>query len=275
MLQRAISGIIFVSILITATLYNSLTFYILFFFLMLVAVFEFQKLSNYKTPFFYLLGIVTFLLSTGSVKILKENNFLSNLLSHNIINNSFVYVLLFFAFLIVLFNRKSKNPFIDLGIVFLTYLYAIIPFTIILAIPFCNEQNTYEGTTFLGCTILIWSTDTFAYLTGRAIGKHKLYEKISPNKTIEGSVGGLVFTLITAAILSKYFIQYSLLEWLGLSIIISIFGGLGDLVESMFKRAANIKDSGNLIPGHGGVLDRFDSLLFASPFVYFYLQLIS
>ncbi|MDO6737824.1 phosphatidate cytidylyltransferase [Wenyingzhuangia sp. 2_MG-2023] len=275
MLQRAFSGIIFISILIGATLFNSLTFYLLFFFFMLVAIFEFQKLSKYKTPFFYVLGVISFILSAGGIQILKSNFEVTNIISNNIINTSFIYVILFASFLIVLFKRVNNSPFLDLGIVFLTYLYAIVPFTIILAIPFCNEAHIYEGTTFLGCIILIWSTDTFAYLTGKAIGKHKLYPKISPNKTIEGSVGGLFFTLITASILSYYFTQYSLPEWIGLSIVISIFGGLGDLVESMFKRAANIKDSGNLIPGHGGVLDRFDSLLFASPFIYFYLQLIS
>ncbi|NIJ46001.1 phosphatidate cytidylyltransferase [Wenyingzhuangia heitensis] len=275
MLQRACSGIVFVAILIGATLYSSISFYLLFFFFMIVAIFEFQKLSNYKTPFFYVLGTFTFLLSTGGLKILKNYFPINNLFSNDITNATFIYVLLFFAFLILLFKKQQNNPFTDLGIIFLTFLYAIIPFTIILAIPFCNETNTYQGSTFLGCIILIWSTDTFAYLTGKAIGKHKLYQKISPNKTIEGSLGGLIFTLITATVLAQYFTQYSLSEWLGLSIVISIFGGLGDLVESMFKRAANIKDSGNLIPGHGGVLDRFDSLLFASPFIYFYLQLIS
>lgn len=275
MLQRAFSGIIFVTILVLATLFSSLSFYILFLFFMLVAIYEFQKLSKYKTPFFNILGIFTFVLSSGSITILKEHFNLNHSISIPEINSAFIYVLLFISFLIVLFNRVNKSPFMDLGIVFLTYLYAIVPFTIILAIPFCNETNTYEGTTFLGCIILVWSTDTFAYLTGKSIGKTKLFERISPNKTIEGSAGGLLFTLVTASILSIYFTQFSLLQWLGLSLVISIFGSLGDLVESMFKRAANIKDSGNLIPGHGGVLDRFDSLLFASPFIYFYLQLIS
>ncbi len=275
MLQRAISGLIFVIILIGATLYSSLSFFVLFYFFMIVAIFEFQKLSNYKTPFFYILGTVSFLLSTGSSQIIQTYTPVKNIFPSQSIANSFIYVLLFVPFLIILFKKKQHNPFTDLGTVFLTYLYAIVPFTIILSIPFTNANNSYEGTTFLGCIILIWSTDTFAYLTGRAIGKRKLYEKISPNKTIEGSLGGIVCTLITATILANYFTQYSLIQWLGLSIVISIFGALGDLVESMFKRAVNIKDSGNLIPGHGGVLDRFDSLLFASPFIYFYLQLIS
>ncbi len=275
MLQRAISGIIFATILISAILYSSLTFYLLFFFLMLVAISEFQKLSNYKTPLLTILGIVSFISAKGSLNILQSYTSIQDQNISFITNNSLVYLILFFSFLMVLFRKKNNNPFQELGIIFLTYLYAIVPFTILIAIPFCNSTNTYQGTTFLGCIILIWSTDTFAYLTGKFIGKHKLYEKISPNKTIEGSLGGLLFTLITAFILSHYFLQYTTLEWLGLSFIISIFGGLGDLVESMFKRAANIKDSGNLIPGHGGVLDRFDSLLFAAPFIYFYLQLIS
>lgn len=275
MLQRAFSGIIFITILIAAILFSSISFYLLFFFLMIVAVFEFQKLSKYKSLFFYVLATFSYLLSTESLSILNKNVNLDFLLSNNHLTNAFIYILLFFSFLISLFRKKENNPFIDLGHTFLTYIYTIIPFTYILAIPFCNPNHTYNGTTFLGCIILIWSTDTFAYLTGRAIGKHKLYQKISPNKTIEGSIGGLVFTLLTASILSIYFTQYSLTEWLGLSIVISIFGALGDLVESMFKRAANIKDSGNLIPGHGGVLDRFDSLIFAAPFIYFYLQLIS
>lgn len=275
MLQRAISGIIFVMILISAILFSSLTFYILFFSLMMVAIFEFQKMSNYKSSYFYLLGFFSYILSSGSLSVLKVYISIDTTVINKITNSGFTLIFLFFAFLILLFKQKENNPFTELGTMFLTYTYAIVPFVCILAIPFSNSGNIYQGTTFLGCIILIWSTDTFAYLTGRAIGKHKLYSKISPNKTIEGSIGGLVFTLITASILAHYFTQYSLTQWLGLSVIISIFGALGDLVESMFKRAANIKDSGNLIPGHGGVLDRFDSLLYASPFIYFYLQLIS
>jgi len=275
MLQRALSGIIFVLILISAILYSRFTFYFLFFFLMLVAVYEFQKLSTYKTPFFYLLAIVSYLTSPESLLILKDYIDVSFFSNRPNLANSCIYVLLFMAFLRVLLQKKKNNPFKDLGLTFLTYIYAIVPFSFLLAVPFLNSSQNYLGTTFLGCIILIWSTDTFAYLTGKAVGKHKLYKKISPNKTIEGSIGGLIFPLLIAGLLSYYFTQYSLVEWLGLSILISIFGAFGDLVESMFKRAANIKDSGNLIPGHGGVLDRFDSLIFASPFIYLYLQLIS
>jgi len=121
--------------------------------------------------------------------------------------------------------------------------------------------------------ILIWTNDTFAYLVGRAIGKTKLFERISPKKTIEGSVGGLVFTLIAGYVLSQYVIVSSIggVDWVIISFLIVIFGSLGDLVESMLKRSVGVKDSGKILPGHGGILDRFDAAFFAAPFILFYL----
>ena len=122
--------------------------------------------------------------------------------------------------------------------------------------------------------VLLWVNDTFAYLTGRLLGKHKLFERISPGKTIEGSIGGLIFTLVGIMVFSHYVDWLSWYQALGMGLIAVIFGTLGDLCESMLKRQAGVKDSGKLIPGHGGVLDRFDSVLFAMPFVYVFLFLI-
>ena len=122
--------------------------------------------------------------------------------------------------------------------------------------------------------VILWANDTFAYLTGRLLGKHKLFERISPGKTIEGSIGGLVFTLAGIMLFSHYVDWLSLWQAIGMGLIAVVFGTLGDLCESMLKRQAGVKDSGNLIPGHGGVLDRFDSVLFAVPFVYVFLFLI-
>ena len=120
---------------------------------------------------------------------------------------------------------------------------------------------------------LIWTNDIFAYLTGRLLGKHKLFPRISPGKTIEGSIGGLIFSVIAIALVSRY------ADWLpasaiGIAVITVVFGTLGDLCESMLKRQAGVKDSGTLIPGHGGILDRFDSIMFSVPFIFVYLQLI-
>lgn len=121
---------------------------------------------------------------------------------------------------------------------------------------------------------LIWINDIFAYLTGMAIGKHKLFERISPKKTIEGSLGGLVMTILTAFLVNHYWL-HMMSDWkmIGMALIVVVFGSLGDLCESMMKRQAGVKDSGNVIPGHGGILDRFDATFLAVPFVYCYLML--
>ena len=122
--------------------------------------------------------------------------------------------------------------------------------------------------------VLLWANDTFAYLTGKLLGKHKLFLRISPGKTIEGSLGGLVFTMVGVIVFSRYADWLSLKAAIGMGLIAVVFGTLGDLCESMLKRQAGVKDSGNLIPGHGGILDRFDSVLFAVPFVFVYLLLL-
>ena len=121
---------------------------------------------------------------------------------------------------------------------------------------------------------LLWVNDIFAYLTGKLLGKHKLFERISPGKTIEGSLGGLVFTVIAMVVFCHYASWLSVPAAAGMAAIAVIFGTLGDLCESMLKRQAGVKDSGKLIPGHGGILDRFDSVMFSVPFIFVYLLLL-
>lgn len=121
---------------------------------------------------------------------------------------------------------------------------------------------------------LLWVNDIFAYLTGKLLGKHKLFPRISPGKTIEGSLGGLVFTVIAIVVFSHYVTWLPKSAAVGMAAIAVVFGTLGDLCESMLKRQAGVKDSGKLIPGHGGILDRFDSVLFSLPFIFVYLLLL-
>lgn len=273
MFQRALSGIVFITLLISAILYSSLTFHLLFFIFCLLAVYEFQKMTKIKSPLLYVLASVYFLFSEASLLLVKgKSEFLVFYIDKY--QDCVQYFILFSFFLISLFSKDIKKPFKYLGKIFITYIYAILPFTIIATIPYINATKTYDGEVILACLILIWSTDTFAYLIGRAFGKRKLFKRISPKKTIEGSIGGVVITLIIAYVLSHYFTQHTVWGWMGLSLVVSIMGSIGDLVESMFKRAVKIKDSGNIIPGHGGILDRFDSLIFASPFIYYYLHLM-
>ena len=123
--------------------------------------------------------------------------------------------------------------------------------------------------------MLIWTNDTFAYLVGKNFGKHKLFPSVSPKKTIEGFIGGLLFSVICGILLGKYFIGVKhIYFWVVIAIIVSIFSTLGDLIESKLKRIAGVKDSGTIMPGHGGILDRLDSIIFVIPFInLFYLIL--
>jgi phosphatidate cytidylyltransferase len=134
--------------------------------------------------------------------------------------------------------------------------------------------DSFQPQRVLGMIFFIWINDTGAYLVGSFIGKHKLYEKISPNKTWEGTLGGAVLAMGLSYVVYLIFPQLAYIHWFIISIIVSVFGTFGDLVESMLKRMAGVKDSGKLMPGHGGVLDRFDSLFFATPFVFCYLALM-
>lgn len=264
--KRLVFGIIYVLLIVIATLFNSKFFILLFFIFMNFCIYEFTKMIKLKSLLPYLFGMLAFYY-INYFDELSFYNFETKILI-------FIGVLLFFFPLINTLFSKSKNAITHVGKVLTTYLYIVIPFSLILVIPIISSEIKYDTKIILGIFILIWTSDTFAYLVGRKFGKHKLFERISPKKTIEGFIGGLVFTLIAAFILSNYFMpSIHIIHWFAIAIIVSVFGSLGDLIESMFKRQANIKDSSNLIPGHGGFLDRLDSIIFASPFIFIYLIL--
>jgi phosphatidate cytidylyltransferase len=133
-------------------------------------------------------------------------------------------------------------------------------------IPYKNDA--FAKSLIVGIFLLIWINDSFAYLVGKSIGRTKLFPSVSPKKTWEGTIGGLVFTMGAAYMMAKYEPILNSLEWLVMATVIVIAGSFGDLVESKLKRSAGVKDSGAILPGHGGMLDRLDSLIFAAPFAY-------
>ena len=135
------------------------------------------------------------------------------------------------------------------------------------------QAQHFAKSLIIGIFILIWVNDSFAYLVGKSIGRNKLFPSVSPKKTIEGFVGGLLFALVAAYVLYCYSEELNLQQWLILAIVVVVTGSIGDLVESKFKRLAGVKDSGAILPGHGGLLDRLDSLIFAAPFAYLTLQI--
>jgi len=168
--------------------------------------------------------------------------------------------------------RKKTMPFHNIAYTLFGILFVALPFCLFYALAFTGGQ--YNFVYPLAFLILLWASDTGAYLFGISFGKNKLFERHSPKKTWEGLAGGLLTSLIAAGIISIYFKELDLFHWMALSTIIVIAGSFGDLAESMLKRNLSVKDSGSLLPGHGGLLDRFDGLLLAAPLVFVYLQFI-
>ena len=187
-------------------------------------------------------------------------------------------ILLLIAALLVsirslVFLFEKKNRFLDKQSKYVFLIgYLIIPIIIFTKIPFIS--NSYHPEIIIAILILIWTNDTFAYLVGITMGKTKLFERISPKKTIEGFSGGLVFAMIAGVLLAQFYLQESTFRWIIIALLVTTFGTLGDLIESKFKRLAGVKDSGNIMPGHGGFLDRLDSIIFVAPFVYLFYQII-
>jgi phosphatidate cytidylyltransferase len=182
--------------------------------------------------------------------------------------------LILFLFIFEIYQDREDH-FICIAFTIFGIVYVVIPMSIINFIAFAGINKgifTYEYV--LSMFIIIWVNDTAAYLLGSKFGKRKLFERISPKKTWEGTIGGAVFSLITAFIISIYFKGLNLHEWMIFAGIVVVFGVYGDLVESWLKRRAGIKDSGTIMPGHGGLLDRFDSTLFAAPAIFLYLKII-
>lgn len=257
---RTISGLLYIAILVVSILSSEFIFISLFFLLGFVCLLELEKLLRLKSYALYVVHILFFYLFS----FLKfDSNATVMLLCITIFVNLFLVKDLLFIRKIPVFEKKK---------------YIILIFYLVSSIIFLTLIPTYNGVfnpiLIVGVFILIWINDTFAFIVGKNFGKNKLYEKISPNKTIEGFIGGLIFSCIGGYFIFQFTHYRDFEFWLGMAIILSIFGTLGDLIQSKFKRQAGVKDSGKLMPGHGGLYDRLDSIIFSSPFVYAYLLII-
>ena len=187
-------------------------------------------------------------------------------------NLSEILALSLIVIAVITLFKFSKELYYDNGKLIFTVIYTALPFGFALGLPkFSSVDNTFTLEVFF-LFILIWSSDTFAYFTGKFFGKHKMAPKISPKKTWEGFAGGVVLTLILGFFIEKYFPELRG-NWMVVGVLVAVFGPLGDLVESQLKRNFGVKDSGNIIPGHGGILDRLDSFIICAPVVYLYFIL--
>ncbi len=257
---RTISGLLYISILVVSILSSEFIFISLFYLLGLVCLIEMQKLLHLKSYALYGIQAVLFYL-------FSYLNFSQDATLVLLVITIFVNLFLVKDLLVI-----KKIP------VFEKKKYIIIIFYLISSLIFLTLMPTIAGpfkpTLVVGIFILIWTNDTFAYIVGKNFGKNKLYERISPKKTIEGFLGGFLFACIASYFIFYYTHFLTFPVWLGMAIILSVFGTLGDLIQSKFKRQAGVKDSGKLMPGHGGLFDRLDSIIFASPFIYGYLYIL-
>lgn len=169
---------------------------------------------------------------------------------------------------------KKEKPFENIAFSLLGYLYIALPFGLMTYFfnPFVPSGPLHYGTV-LGFLIILWANDTGAYVIGSLFGKHRLFERISPKKSWEGSIGGGIFALAVTYGISFLYVGHTVLQWMIIAVLIILFGTLGDLSESLLKRSLDIKDSGSILPGHGGILDRFDAVLVSVPFVFVFLTL--
>lgn len=263
--QRALTALFFVATLIGCILFGQVSFSILFLGFCCVGLWEFYSISllgdnKPQKIVGLLLGAAIFI--AFSLIAMKLQNPLILL---------YFLPLIYLVFIAELF-RKMKNPFRNIAFTFLGIVYVALPFSLLNLIAVSNREGVYDPSILIGILLILWASDTGAYLVGSRIGKRKLFERISPKKSWEGSFGGALLSLIAAYLNAKFFPVFSPADWYVIAFLIVIMGTFGDLVESLYKRSKNVKDSGTILPGHGGILDRFDSLILASPFIYTYLE---
>lgn len=266
MKTRAITGFFFLIIMVGSLLIGDKVFSVFYLLLSTATLYEFYKLIKKAgiRPHI-IIGLIAAVLVFGLSALFFYIKFdLKYLL--------LIIPIVFSVFITELY-KKSKIPFGNISYTFVGFIFITIPFIFFHALGFLLNGGDFNWTLPLGFLCMLWANDTGAYLFGVKFGKRKLFERHSPKKSWEGFFGGILTSLLVAYLFSQQFHELPLLGWLGMAIIISTFGTLGDLVESMLKRSFDTKDSGSLLPGHGGLLDRFDGLLLSAPIVYVYIYL--
>ena len=259
LLQRVIVALAGIPLLLWLVKLGGVWFFAFFLLLALVAVFEFHRLALHKAhpPALWIVLVITFLFQLNFYKPFAE-----------------VWELLLIvvvALLVMELFLKDGSPLLNLGSIFPGLLYVNLSFGSLLKLRLGDPDGKGVIIVFL-MFFCVWSTDIFAYFGGSLVGgkfiHRKLFERLSPHKTWEGFLFGLAGSIAASIIYGSYVPQFSFKTVLMTGVLIGLASPAGDLIESMFKRDAGVKDSSGLIPGHGGVLDRFDTIMFVSPFIY-------
>lgn len=262
--QRLITGILGAAVFVGSVIFHEYSFLVILFLGINLCITEFytlvQSAAKVQKVMGYTISNIILALSYGITKGFFPSTYLMLLIP--------LTCIVFFAEL----YRKLDNPFTNIAFTLLGILYIAVPFSLVNAVSFV--EGTYHWQIIIGYFLILWTSDSMAYFCGRLFGKTKLFERISPKKTWEGSIGALLFSIGMAYLLSIYFTMLPVSSWIVIAIITVISGGMADLVESLLKRSFDIKDSGTLLPGHGGFLDRFDGMLLSIPLIATYLVII-
>ena len=270
-LIRTITGIIYV-VVVLAGIQSAHSFALLFSIVIILCLWEFYKLVELKNQvsivkIFNICGGVYFFLATYFV-VYKGINL-------------FVYIP-YFAYLMLVFvlelYRAKENPLLNLAYSFLGQVYIVLPISLLNRVAFLPlgsaGEIVYTPLILFSLFVFIWANDTGAFLVGMTFGKHRLFERVSPKKSWEGFFGGMFFAILSSVIIARINPEVKYIQWAGLSILVVLFATFGDLSESLMKRTLGVKDSGKALPGHGGFLDRFDSMLFAIYALFFYTEVV-
>lgn len=264
--QRAFTGLILAFVIFYSIIYGPYSFILLILLINVLGLREFYRLFNSYTHlpgnimgvFLSAVILITFIL------VVSGNSDWRALL---------VNIPLAFGIFISELYLKAKYPFQNLAFIFLGIVCVTIPLCFFIALTILPPGTGYYPYVVLGYFFILWSNDSGAYFAGKYLGKRPLFLRLSPKKTWEGSVGGAICALSVAFLLPGFFSTLNRTDWLIIAVIIIVTGTFGDLIKSLMKRSLNVKDSGTILPGHGGILDRFDSLLGSAPFVFCYLSL--
>ncbi|MBN7810269.1 phosphatidate cytidylyltransferase [Algoriphagus sp. H41] len=264
--QRAITAAVGAVIVVSAAVYSDWTYFVVFAAILGFAQMEFYKLTGLDgmlplRSFGTFLGVMIFTLTFMIEKERLPNEYLY-----------LIFPIVSLTFFIKLYKKTDKKPFTGVAYTYLGIFYVALPFSLLNLAVF-SVDKIYHYEILIGCLLILWASDTGAYFAGTKFGKTKLFERVSPKKSWEGFLGGAFAAIAVAFILSQYFHVIEDWKWLVIAGIIIIAGTYGDLIESLFKRSIEIKDSGNHLPGHGGFMDRFDGLLLSAPFITAFLKI--
>ena len=272
---RTLSGAVLLGVVLAAALLGKYAYGALLLVIVSVGLAEFYRLAKAsgaqpQVNMGTFAGVILFCTSFHIFEQLYDGYPLSMELIVGLLLSLLLY--LFLIFVVEVFRAK-EHPLRNVAVTIMSLIYVSLPMSLMLFIPLMLGGGIWRAEAFLFYLFIVWGNDVFAYLVGVSIGRHRMCERISPKKSWEGFVGGVLGAMAMGA-LGNVVVGGGYALWLGLAAIVAISSVLGDLVESMFKREAGVKDSGNIMPGHGGILDRFDALLVSIPFAFIYLMIV-